>query len=37
MWPIWRRERPLKGQRSRTVFVASIRAALPEARQTVAE
>ncbi len=37
MWLIWRRERPLKGRRARTVFVASIRATLPEARQTVTE
>lgn len=36
MWLIWRCEQPLKGRRRRTVFVASIRATLPEARQTVA-
>lgn len=36
MWLIWRRERPIRGRRWRTVFVASVRATLPEARDTVA-
>ena len=37
VWLIWRRERPTRGRRARTVFVASIRATLPEARETVAQ
>lgn len=34
-WKIWRRERPIRGRRWRTVFVGSVRATLPEARQQV--
>ena len=37
MWMIWRKERPLRGRRARTVFVASIRGTLPEVRETVAQ